>query len=111
MSSTQRAFKVTVPALPDVTQADWREYIADAVGCWKGQFHPENPLFDLDRDEVTVVGYRRPRKADNPETLQAILKLLAEAAETLEEFEDDGRHHQVCDLRQRITTALKEHGA
>ena len=49
-----RAFKVVVPNIPGVSEADWREYIADAVGSWKGQFHQDDPLFDLDGDYVRV---------------------------------------------------------
>ena len=95
-------FKVTVETPEGVSRQDMREYIEDAVGGWKGGFHPENPLFDLDRGGVTVTQYRR---ANLPAAVHYFLgaqALLSEAYALLEEFEDNGLHHPVCDLRQRI---------
>jgi hypothetical protein len=47
--------------LPDgCTVEDMRRYIWDAVGTWKGQLHPDEPLFDLDDESVLVQSIPRP---------------------------------------------------
>lgn len=101
------SFKVTVDAPLGVNRADLREYIHDAVGGWKGQFHPENPLFDLDRDGVSVTQYRRTNLPTHMRDFIAERALLSEAYNMLGEFEDDGRHHPVCELRQRLADYLR----
>lgn len=108
MTDKTRKFRVEVPALDDVSAADWRDYIRNAVGSWKGQFHPENPLFDLDRDDVHVVQWRKQTPAtEHRAYLDGVAgRLLKEAFLQLEEFEDNGMHHPVCDLRQRIAAFL-----
>ena len=41
--------------LPDGCGArEMEDYVRDAVRCMKGALDPEEPLFDLDRDSVTV---------------------------------------------------------
>lgn len=49
--------RLELPAGAIVT--DVQNYIDDAVCGWKGQFHPDDPLFSLDRDDVRV---GRPHK-------------------------------------------------
>lgn len=60
-----KQFLVEVPHIKGVSEADWKEYIRDAVGGWKGQFRPDEPLFDLDRDQVVV------KRKNNKRTPQA----------------------------------------
>jgi hypothetical protein len=46
---------VTLQTPEDVTRAQMRQYIKDAVCGWKGHLNPiEDPLFVLDIDTVTV---------------------------------------------------------
>jgi hypothetical protein len=52
-------FVVRLEMPEDVGIGEMQEYIDEAVGAWKGQLHPDNPLFDLDRDTVKVC---RPHK-------------------------------------------------
>lgn len=100
------SFKVTVDAPHGVNRADLREYIHDAVGGWKGQFHPENPLFDLDRESVSVVQYRRMNLPAHVGDLLTARALLSEAFRELEPYEEGGLHHPICDLRQRVEKYL-----
>lgn len=52
----KKYFKVGVVMPEDVTTTDMVDYIREAVQTWKGQLHPvEDPLFDLDRETVSVV--------------------------------------------------------
>jgi len=45
--------------IPDgVGTREMQEYIREAVQTWKGQKHPEDPLFDLDYKTVTVKSVR-----------------------------------------------------
>jgi len=48
-------FKVTIELPDDMYVSDMREYIKDALQGWKGQFHPDDPAFSIDRDSVKVV--------------------------------------------------------
>jgi hypothetical protein len=49
--------------LPDGVEPETMvEYIADAVATMKGSYPPDDPLFDLDEDSITVT-YLPPRKA------------------------------------------------
>jgi len=36
---------ISLPAVPDVTNADWAEYVVDAVRGWAGGYDPADPLF------------------------------------------------------------------
>ena len=109
MARSNRAFKLTVPSLADVNEADWKDYIRDAVGCWKGQFHPNNPLFDLDYEDVKVVRLREEKRPVVEATLFTDLAagLLKEAIGLLGDFSEGGLHHPVCDLIQRIEWLLE----
>ncbi|MBD9674928.1 hypothetical protein IB275_30405 [Pseudomonas sp. PDM21] len=54
MACKGRRFIVEVPDLAGVTGAQWLEYLRDAIGGWRGGFTPEDPLFDLKREDVAV---------------------------------------------------------
>ena len=47
-------FKVRVEMPKDVTITEMQDYIREAVQTWKGQMHPDEPLFDLNYKSVTV---------------------------------------------------------
>lgn len=51
---TKREFILTVPDLKDVSEADWKDYILDAVGSMRGCYSPNDPIFALDSDDVKV---------------------------------------------------------
>ena len=51
----RRAFKVTLDMPRGVKVGEMTDYILDAVQTWKGQLHPDDPLFDLDYEAVKVV--------------------------------------------------------
>lgn len=97
-------FKVELPKLDGVSAEDLKEYIEDAVGGWKGGFHPGNPLFELKRDDVSVTRFRTTKDAigDVSDTLSVALGLLREADELLIQYEENGMNHPVCWTRQRI---------
>ena len=48
-------FLVHIDPMPeDVSLSDMRLYIKAAVGAWNGQYHPDEPLFDLEIKDVKV---------------------------------------------------------
>ena len=47
-------FMITIDLPKNVTKDDMVRYITEAVGCWKGGYSPEDPLFDLDGTSVKV---------------------------------------------------------
>lgn len=49
-----RQFIVSVPWLDDVSEADWKAYILDAVGSMKGCYNPDDPVTRFDSDEVRI---------------------------------------------------------
>ena len=51
----RRMFMVQVEMPEGATVEDMRAYIWDAVATWKGQLHPDEPIFDLDSDKVRVL--------------------------------------------------------
>ena len=51
----KRAFQVTLEMPRGVKVGEMSDYILDAVQTWKGQLHPDDPLFDLDYETVRVV--------------------------------------------------------
>lgn len=51
----KRKFIVTLEIPRGVTVSEMKNYIEDAVACWKGGGDPEGALFDLDGDSVKVV--------------------------------------------------------
>lgn len=50
-----KAFLVRLNLPPGCSVGEMREMIEDAIKCWPGSLHPEDPRFDLDRDSVQVV--------------------------------------------------------
>jgi hypothetical protein len=41
--------------VPDTASAmDAAEYVLDAVNCWVGCFHNEDPMYHLDHDSIKV---------------------------------------------------------
>lgn len=83
-----RQFKITVPKLDDVSAADWKQYIEEAVGCWKGSFSPDNPLFELDSDDVKCVSFAKSKPPINRNA--ATEDLLRTALAQLERVLDSG---------------------
>lgn len=62
-------FTVEVELPYGVTPADMREYIEEAVGCWRGRMDPEDSLFHLNGSSVVAreVGVvREPAKGVGP---------------------------------------------
>ena len=57
----KRQFIVEVEMPEDVTITEMSNYIHGAVGCECGSLHPDNPLFDLDRDSIKVQHLTRTR--------------------------------------------------
>jgi hypothetical protein len=57
-----RSFVVTVKNLRGVvSNKELKNYIQDAVEYWGGQFHPDDPLFDL-YGKVRVVQLRQRKE-------------------------------------------------
>ena len=52
-------FKVTVDLPKGVTQVEMGEYIKQSIRTMAGSLHPDDPMFDLDRDSVKVSVFRR----------------------------------------------------
>lgn len=52
---------------------EMRDYIKDAVSCWKGQFHPNHRMFYLKPLQKTKI----KRKQEGPYMVSAAPKLLA----------------------------------
>lgn len=50
----RRAFLVAVDLPDGVTVSEMADYILDAVGFMKGCQHPDDPIFSLEPDSVTV---------------------------------------------------------
>lgn len=63
-----RKFTITVTTSDEVTTNQLREYIHDAVGNWSGGGDPEDPLFDLNSDDVKVT---RQNKRTPPKKYRA----------------------------------------
>lgn len=53
-ANNRRLFTVAVSMPADVTTREMADYIREAVKCWGGSFHPDDPLFHLDKAQVTV---------------------------------------------------------
>lgn len=62
-----RKFVITVPDMKGFNEADWKEYLKDAIGGWKGGFGGDHPLFDMERDGIEVKRFRSAEKAPKPE--------------------------------------------
>jgi len=50
----RRGFIVNLTMPPCITIEEMKSYIKSAVSAWKGQLHPEDPLFDLNEDTIIV---------------------------------------------------------
>lgn len=50
----KKHFLVTVEIPNGVSVRDMQNYIRDAIQMWKGQEHPDDPIFNLDWDTVKV---------------------------------------------------------
>lgn len=51
---TRRAFVVRFEMPDGATAFDALNYVKDAVQSLKGSYHPDEPMFGLDRETVTV---------------------------------------------------------
>jgi hypothetical protein len=49
----KHTFVVTVKVSDEATRTEVRDFVREAVECWGGQLHPDDPFFNL-RDKVTV---------------------------------------------------------
>ncbi len=47
-------FSIKIEAPEGVGKEEMKEYIKDAVGSWCKGMNPEHPIFDIDRDTITV---------------------------------------------------------
>lgn len=57
---------------PDgVGRKEMAGYIEEAVSSWKGQYHPDNPLFDIDEDAVKVKTLTRKRAKLLSQTIES----------------------------------------
>lgn len=88
---TKREFILTVPALEDVSEADWKAYILDAVGSMKGCYNPDDPIFELDSDDVkvkrnTLNGRLDTLHKENVEWRELVFKLANEKSDLLAEL-------------------------
>ena len=61
-TARRREFRVSVVVPEDVTDEDMKEYIAEAVGTWKGQMHPDEPLYELDYKTIKVTRINKKRR-------------------------------------------------
>lgn len=57
MSMSKITYLVELEYPEGVPAKRMKEYIEEAVGHWKGQCHPADPLFDLDEDSVRCTLY------------------------------------------------------
>lgn len=48
-------FKVEIYVDESLSWKDCREYINDAVCSWGGAYHPDDPLFGIEQEQVNVV--------------------------------------------------------
>lgn len=58
----KRSFLVKLDVPEGCTLPEMAGYIENAVATWKGQLHPDEPLFDLDGDSVKVKSIPIPRQ-------------------------------------------------
>jgi hypothetical protein len=63
MPKTSKAqFQVSVQLPEGCTLQMMKNYIEDAVCCWKGCYEPEAPVFNLDANTVQVITKRQSKK-------------------------------------------------
>ena len=70
----QKHFIVKVPDDSRIRDADWREYIFDAVAYWKGGFDPSDPFYNLDLNKSNLKVVRRKPKNQKAEDEPTIFK-------------------------------------
>jgi hypothetical protein len=58
----RRSFIVSLEMPKSVTVPEMKEYVESAVRVWKGQLHPDQPIFDLDADSVQVTPVKQRRR-------------------------------------------------
>lgn len=65
MPQKRTEFRVSLVLPEGVTVAEAREYVHEAVACWRGGMLPEDTptMFDADMDTLRVTRLRAPRKA------------------------------------------------
>ena len=51
----KKTYTVTLNQPDDVSDAEMKEYIDEAVSSWGGQYHPESPLFTGYWDSKVIV--------------------------------------------------------
>ncbi len=54
-------FVVTIKT-DECTQKEVEAYVRDAVKTWKGQMHPDDPMFQVLRSFITVKKFKEPKK-------------------------------------------------
>lgn len=59
----QHCFKVTVPKLEGVSEAEVRQYILDAIAGWSGGFAADHPQFRGYRGQVHCVRLQRSQRS------------------------------------------------
>ncbi|MCA4046806.1 hypothetical protein LDZ95_31265, partial [Pseudomonas aeruginosa] len=59
----QHCFKVTVPKLEGVSEAEVRQYILDAIAGWSGGFPADHPQFRGYRGQVNCVRLQRSQRS------------------------------------------------
>lgn len=62
MKNNRRSYRVTLDVPDGVNDTEMKAYIEEAVAVWKGQKHPEDPLFDLDGKSVKVSKPHKPKR-------------------------------------------------
>ncbi len=60
MSTEKLSFIITVTNPCGISKTEWKDYIRDAINCWRGRLHPDDVLF-YTKLKVTV----RPHKELN----------------------------------------------
>lgn len=66
----KRKFIVELEVPEHTNISDVKDYILTAVECECGSRHPEDPMFHLDRDSITVVHATRCKAAELLEELK-----------------------------------------
>jgi hypothetical protein len=53
--------KIEIDAPPGTNRDDIAEFVIDALSCWGGQFHPNDPLFNSLRGRMkkVVIGHKQ----------------------------------------------------
>jgi len=51
---TRRIFVLQMDVEEEVTQAELKGYLHDSITMWGGQFPPDDPLFGLSEQDVSI---------------------------------------------------------